>query len=202
MERPQSSSRPDLLQVASFLGGDVLRGLEELSLPTHIVDPRGRFRWQNEASIAFIGDRRNEPFIESVAPEARQATLIEFTKKVLGSVRATDFETVALLRDGSQLPVSVHSVGLGDNGQVVGVLAIVTPARRPARPRPVSSLTPRQHEMLLALAEGRSTAEIAAHANLSIETVRNHIRALLQALGVHSRLEAVAEGRRRGLVES
>jgi len=109
---------------------------------------------------------------------------------------------VAPLRDGRQLPVSVHSVGLGENGQVVGVFGIVTPAQRSPRPRPASSLTPRQHEMLIALSEGRSTAEIAAQANLSIETVRNHIRALLQALGVHSRLEAVAEGRRRGLVES
>ncbi len=179
-----------------------MRALEELSLPAHIVDARGRFRWQNDASVAFFGDRRNEPFLESVAPEARQATLIEFTRKLLGSVRTTSYESVALLRDGRQLPVSVHSVGLGENGQVVGVFGIVTPAQRSPRPRPASSLTPRQHEMLIALSEGRSTAEIAAQANLSIETVRNHIRALLQALGVHSRLEAVAEGRRRGLVES
>jgi DNA-binding CsgD family transcriptional regulator len=36
--------------------------------------------------------------------------------------------------------------------------------------------------------------------NLSRETVRNHLRGLFRALQVHSRLEAVAEGRRRGLI--
>jgi hypothetical protein len=32
------------------------------------------------------------------------------------------------------------------------------------------------------------------------DTVRNRVRGLLRALGVHSRLQAVVEARRRGLV--
>jgi DNA-binding NarL/FixJ family response regulator len=42
------------------------------------------------------------------------------------------------------------------------------------------------------LEHGRSTEQIAADLHLSVETVRNHIRHLLRALGVRSRLEAVA----------
>jgi DNA-binding NarL/FixJ family response regulator len=42
------------------------------------------------------------------------------------------------------------------------------------------------------LAQGYSTAQIAEELHLSVETVRNHIRRLFHALGVHSRLEAVA----------
>jgi DNA-binding NarL/FixJ family response regulator len=42
------------------------------------------------------------------------------------------------------------------------------------------------------LERGRSTSQIAEELHLSVETVRNHIRHLLRAIGAHSRLEAVA----------
>jgi two-component system response regulator DegU len=45
------------------------------------------------------------------------------------------------------------------------------------------------------LERGRSTMQIAAELHLSPETVRNHVRHLLRAFGVHSRLEAVAVAR-------
>jgi DNA-binding CsgD family transcriptional regulator len=50
------------------------------------------------------------------------------------------------------------------------------------------------------LAEGESTEEIAAGLGVALETARNHIRALFGRLEVHSRLEAVVEARRRGLL--
>ena len=49
--------------------------------------------------------------------------------------------------------------------------------------------------MLRLLERGHSTHQIARELHLSIETVRNHIRHLLQALGAHSRIEAVALAR-------
>ena len=41
---------------------------------------------------------------------------------------------------------------------------------------------------------------MAEELHLSPETVRNHVRHVLQALGVHSRLEAVALARREHVV--
>jgi DNA-binding NarL/FixJ family response regulator len=41
---------------------------------------------------------------------------------------------------------------------------------------------------------------VAAELHLTTETVRNHIRRLLAALGAHSRLEAVAVARLHGLI--
>ena len=64
----------------------------------------------------------------------------------------------------------------------------------------VPGLTPRQAEVLGLLAEGRSVREICAELYLSKATVRNHVRALLQALGAHSQLEAVAAARKLGLL--
>src|SRR4051794_12200471 len=56
-------------------------------------------------------------------------------------------------------------------------------------------LTPRQVEVLRLLEQGRSTKQIAAELHLSTERVRNHTRRLFRALGVNSRLEAVAATR-------
>ena len=50
------------------------------------------------------------------------------------------------------------------------------------------------------LAHGSSTHQIADLLHLSRETVRNHIRGVLQALEVHSRVEAVATARAEGLI--
>ena len=61
-------------------------------------------------------------------------------------------------------------------------------------------LTPRQREVLGLLASGKTAGEIGRELFLSQATVRNHIRALLQALGAHSQLEALARAREAGLL--
>lgn len=67
-------------------------------------------------------------------------------------------------------------------------------------PRDVPALTPRQLEVLELLAEGKSAKEIGRHLYLSQATVRNHVRSLLQTLGAHSQLEALAKARKLGLL--
>jgi DNA-binding NarL/FixJ family response regulator len=67
---------------------------------------------------------------------------------------------------------------------------------------PPAHLTPRQAEVLRLLEQGRSTKQIALELHLSVETVRNHVRHLLQALGVHTRLEAVALARHQRLTDA
>ena len=67
-------------------------------------------------------------------------------------------------------------------------------------PRDVPALTPRQLEVLKLLAEGRSAREIGQRLYLSEATIRNHVRSLLQSLGPHSQLEALAMARKLGLL--
>ena len=78
------------------------------------------------------------------------------------------------------------------------VVTVETEPEPPQHPH----LTPRQSEVLRLLDRGHSTAQIAQELHLSLETVRNHIRHLMRALGVHTRLEAVAVARHGDLVAS
>jgi DNA-binding NarL/FixJ family response regulator len=64
----------------------------------------------------------------------------------------------------------------------------------------LGELTPRQAEVLRLLGEGLTTEAIAVRLGIAVETLRNHIRAVLRGLNVHSRLEAVVVGRERGLL--
>ncbi len=62
-------------------------------------------------------------------------------------------------------------------------------------------LTLREQEVLELLATGKSGTEIAEELHIAPLTVRTHIRNLMSKLGVHSRLEAVTFGMKKGLIE-
>lgn len=61
-------------------------------------------------------------------------------------------------------------------------------------------VTEREREVVRLLAQGSSTAEIAAQLGITPRTVRNHVQNILCKLHVHSRLEAVAYASARGFV--
>ena len=61
-------------------------------------------------------------------------------------------------------------------------------------------LSPREHEVLLILAEGRTDRDIAARLFISERTVHVHVRRILAKLRVSSRTEAAGLAIRTGLV--
>jgi PAS domain S-box-containing protein len=75
-------------------------------------------------------------------------------------------------------PAAMHEQGLGEG---LGVL------------------TPRERQVLDHLSAGHTTREIATLLSISVPTVRSHVERILHKLHAHSRLEAVAVGRRLGL---
>ena len=64
----------------------------------------------------------------------------------------------------------------------------------------IEPLTARELEVLRLLASGTSTTAAAESLGISTATLRAHVQAVLRKLGAHSRLEAVAEAARLGLV--
>ncbi|HSO92122.1 MAG TPA: response regulator transcription factor [Arthrobacter sp.] len=71
---------------------------------------------------------------------------------------------------------------------------------RPARDPLLEDLTPRETEMLGAMAEGLSNAEIAHRYFLSEATVKTHVRRILNKLHLRDRVQAVVYAYETGLV--
>ena len=61
-------------------------------------------------------------------------------------------------------------------------------------------MTPREVEVLVALARGHTYHETGVALGVSVNTVRSFVRDIYRKLDVSSRTEAVLEGVRRGLV--
>jgi DNA-binding NarL/FixJ family response regulator len=74
------------------------------------------------------------------------------------------------------------------------------PAADPERARLLSSLTPREDDVLRAMADGLSNAEIAVRLHLGEGTVKTHVARVLTKLGVRDRLQAVVFAYCSGLV--
>jgi len=79
-------------------------------------------------------------------------------------------------------------------------------ARAPAPPVPGSSIAPdalgltrRQSDVLQLLAQGKPNKLICRDLRLSEGTVKVHVSAILRALNVHTRAQAIAELARRGV---
>jgi DNA-binding NarL/FixJ family response regulator len=66
---------------------------------------------------------------------------------------------------------------------------------------PSATLTARERQALGLLADGASTAEVAARLGVAVNTARNHVQRVLEKLGARSKLEAVAIARREGLLD-
>jgi len=64
----------------------------------------------------------------------------------------------------------------------------------------LDSLTPREHEILVALASGDSSDEIADRLSISKHTVARHRENLMRKLGLHNRSELVRYAIRKGLI--
>ncbi len=177
------------------VGGDVEQALGSVGVPSYVLDATGVVRWINAAAEQLLGDIRGRHFTSVVAPEDSRRARELVAGKLLGTSPGTDTTGVLISTAGSRVAVELSSVPLKNGERVVGVFGLLDglPDASPAAPHP--HLTPRQVEVLRLLEQGRSTKQIAAELHLSTETVRNHIRHLLKALGVNSRLEAVAAAR-------
>jgi PAS domain S-box-containing protein len=173
-------------------GGDVERALENVGVPSYVLDRTGVVRWINPAAERLVGDVRGRHFTSIVAPEDVPRARELFTRKVLGTAPATDTTGVLMSAEGKRVQVELSAVPFRSGERIVGVFGLLGGSVEEEPPAPHPHLTPRQAEVLDLLRQGHSTKQIARELHLSTETVRNHVRLLLRALGVRSRLEAVA----------
>ena len=111
-----------------------------------------------------------------------------------------------LLKDSrpEELLAAVHAVAAGEARLDPSVTAGVLRRLRRSAPRrthPVDTLTEREREVLVLLARGRSSAEIAAELHVSPGTVKTHIASILSKLGARDRVQAVIAAFEAGLAD-
>ncbi|HWA72687.1 MAG TPA: response regulator transcription factor [Polyangiaceae bacterium] len=95
-----------------------------------------------------------------------------------------------LVRGGVPMSSPVSRIVLGRARRSSAQMAAVLPAT----PAADSLLTARQREILKLLSNGHSYEDIGVALNLSVNTVRSHVRALYERLGASTKVEAVLIG--------
>ena len=101
-------------------------------------------------------------------------------------------------KDGS--PESLAVALLATRGD--GTSAPSATTNNVAAPGRSLRLTVREREVLSLLAGGTSTAAIGQRLHIARNTARAHVQRVIEKLGAHSKLEAVAVARRTGILNS
>ncbi|MFC8923932.1 response regulator [Cellulosimicrobium sp. NPDC057127] len=140
-------------------------------------------------------------------------TTFDDDEYVYGALRAGAAGFLLKDADPQTLVDAVHRVRAGDSlldPAVTGrIIATYVELARPgasgagASPLPADGLgaaTPREREVLLAVARGLSNREIGAELHLTEATVKSHVRSLLTKVGLANRVQLVVLAYEAGLV--
>ena len=148
--------------------------------------------------------------IEDFSSQPRMTTLVLSASLEPGRfARAVEAGASGVLHKSTPIKDIVEAVQMLRAGEallspaeVVEMLRLVGRERQEehAARQAVERLTPREKEVLQALAEGLESREIAEKLNVTVETERTHMVNILHKLGVHSRLQALVFAARYGVV--
>ena len=124
------------------VGGDLEQALEGVGVPSYVLDPSGIVRWINPAAERLLGDVRGRHFTSVVAPEDSRRASELFTRKVLGTVEATDATAALVSTGGERVAVEISAVPLRNGERVVGVFGLLDEPRAGARDAATASHAP------------------------------------------------------------
>jgi DNA-binding NarL/FixJ family response regulator len=107
-----------------------------------------------------------------------------------------------ILKDAidTELLNAVRSVARGD-GYISPAVSSALNDKVKDPTNPVDMLSPREREVLLLIADGKTNKEIATRLNLSVYTVDSHRGRIMEKLNLHSAGELVRFAMKNGLVE-
>ena len=176
-------------------------GLAAQHLEAAIQEARGsgrrwrRLRLQSLLAQAYARTRRRKEAVELLAETLRTAA-----KSELISVFSDEPWYLAELLD----EVGAHGAPVPRNyfDKVVGAASLVVRQGGQAVParRPNELLTLKEMAILKLVAQGKLNKQICHYLEISENTVETHLKRINQKLGARNRTQAVAEGRKLGLL--
>ena len=123
---------------------------------------------------------------ENATPETREAAAASGCDGLVAKDGSAESLAVALLaarHDATSAPAALTTIHATAPGRSL-------------------RLTVREREVLYLLAGGTSTAAIGQRLHIARNTARAHVQRVIEKLGAHSKLEAVAVARRTGIINS
>jgi DNA-binding NarL/FixJ family response regulator len=104
----------------------------------------------------------------------------------------------------AELELALRSVAAGQTylSPAVSGHVMEDSKRRMEEDSSTGSLTPRQREVLVRVAEGSSSKQIASALGISVKTVEMHRRQIMTALGIHDIASLTRYAIRTGIVDS
>jgi NarL family two-component system response regulator LiaR len=153
------------------------------------------------------------PAIDGITLTKRVRTELPETHVVIVTMLDLENEVLAALAAGadayclknSEPERIVEAVRIASEGgayfdpQIAHIVLSRFSPGTPASPRS-SPLTPRETEVLRAIAEGRANAEIAESLHLGLGTIKGHIRDILEKLSASDRTQAAVVALKKGYI--
>lgn len=149
------------------------------------------------------------PEVNSTSPETHIVVLTSLSDEVT-LMRVIDSGISGFVSKNSQLSELLATIRKAADGEIVMPTSLLMgllmrlPRDKAAAYKDEKGwerLTVREQEILEQLAKGKSGNEIAEEFHIAPLTVRTHIRNMMSKMGVHSRLEAVAFGLKKGIID-
>jgi len=170
---------------------------ERSSNPVALLDENRTIVQLNDAAAELFGGDREllvgHSIADSVRPSERARSALEWEQFLRTGEYSGRREVIRA--DGSSVKVDFAARIAGVDGARRAIYVAMVDAEQDG-PREDSvaelPLTVREREVVMLIALGRDTAEIAAELHISPETVRSHVRNAMAKLDVHTRAQLVA----------
>jgi DNA-binding NarL/FixJ family response regulator len=120
-------------------------------------------------------------------------TVFDDNKNVFEAIRAGASGYLLKKHIASRLFGAIEDVLSGGAPMSPSIARMVITSMRVPAQQNVYDLTPREKEILTQLSKGNSYKLIAAELEISLDTVRTHIKNIYEKLHVHSQTEAVSK---------
>ncbi|MGR7001332.1 response regulator [Yinghuangia aomiensis] len=205
-------AQPDMEVVAEAgNGAEAIERLQSTAVDVVLMDVRMPRMDGVEACRRIAGDGPDTIKLPAgrERPKVLMLTTFDLDEYAFAAIKAG--ASGFLLKDvpPPELLSGIRAVASGDavvapstTRRLLDRFAPILPSESDARPEAVESLTEREHEVLLLVAQGLSNAEIAERLFLSEATVKTHVGRILMKLGLRDRVQAVVLAYETGLVRA